>query len=59
MSQKEMMFADFIQDVYRQKRVSKQGNSYEVMVIVFDNSYELEVFLTNEQRFILSKVPLR
>lgn len=47
-----------VKDVYRQERTSKAGNSYQVIVIVFDNDYKLETFLNNEQQYILSDVPL-
>jgi len=47
-----------VKDVYRQERTSKAGNTYQVIVIVFDNGYKLETFLNNEQQYILSDVPL-
>ena len=48
----------FLKDVYREERVSKKGNSYQVIVFVFENGYKLESFLNNEQQYILADVPL-
>lgn len=49
-----------VKECYRQKRVSKKtGSEYEVLVIVFENDYKLEVFLNNEQQFILHSIPVR
>ena len=50
---------EFIVNCYRENRISaKTGNSYQVLVLEFDNGYKLEQFLSNEQQFILSNVPL-
>lgn len=48
-----------VKDVYRQERISKAGNPYQVIVVVFDNDYKLESFLNNEQQYILAGVPLK
>ena len=49
-----------VKEVYREQRVSKKsGNSYEVIVFVFENGYKFESFLNNEQAFILHEVPVR
>ena len=51
---------EFIMDCYRENRVSnKTGNPYQVLVLVFENGYKLEQFLSNEQQFILADVPLK
>ena len=39
---------------YRENRVSKQGNAYQVLVLQFQNGYKMDVFLNNEQQYILS-----
>ncbi|MBQ3136099.1 MAG: hypothetical protein IJB74_01320 [Clostridia bacterium] len=45
---------------YREKRHSeKKGTDYEVLVLIFENGYKMDVFLNNEQQFIIgSVVPL-
>lgn len=48
-----------IKEVFREKKVSKNGNDYQVLVIVFENGYKLEHFLNNEQIYILNDVPLK
>lgn len=53
------MAQEFVRDMYREERTSaKTGKQYQVLVIKFENGYELDVFLSNEQKFILSDVPL-
>lgn len=47
-----------VKDVYREERVSKKGNTYQVIVFVFENGYKLDSFLNNEQQYILVDVPL-
>lgn len=44
-------------EVYRDNRISKAGKPYTVLVIVFENGYKFESFLSNEQNFILRDVP--
>lgn len=44
--------------VYREQRVSKAGREYQVLVMVFENGYKLETFLSNEQQYILAGVEL-
>lgn len=46
-----------VAEMFRDVRTSKAGKSYCVLVIVFDNGYKLETFLTNEQQFILRDIP--
>lgn len=46
-----------VKNVYREKRVSKNGKSYTVLCVEFENGYIYENFLTNEQDFILKDVP--
>lgn len=48
-----------VKDVYREERVSKAGKSYQVLCVVFENGYKYENFLSNEQVYILSDVPIR
>lgn len=48
-----------VKDVYREVRISKAGNQYQVLCIVFENGYKYENFLSNEQQYILSDVPVR
>ena len=48
-----------IKECYREKKVSKVGNEYQVLVLIFDNGYKLEQFLNNEQIYILSEIPLK
>lgn len=40
---------------YRENRTSKQGKPYQVLVIQFANGYKTDLFLSNEQQYILSK----
>ena len=44
---------------YRERRVSKKtGTIYEVLVLCFENGFKMDVFLSNEQQFIVaSEVP--
>lgn len=47
-----------VKECYRETRVSnKSGREYTVLVLVFENGYKLDVFLSNEQQFILKDVP--
>lgn len=48
----------FIKSVHRESRKSKAGKDYQVLVVVFDNGYKLETFLSNEQQYILGHVPV-
>lgn len=48
-----------VKDVYREVRISKAGNQYQVLCIVFENGYKYENFLSNEQQYILTDVPVR
>ena len=42
---------------YREKLISnKKGTEYQVLVLIFENGYKMDVFLTNEQIFIISNV---
>lgn len=34
----------------------KTNKDYQVLVITFDNGYEMTLFLTNEQQFILNQI---
>lgn len=46
-------------ECYVQKGTSKKGNDYEVLVLEFENGYKMRVFLSDEQKYILSGlVPL-
>lgn len=46
-----------IVECYRENRVShKKGTTYQVLVLCFDNGYQMDVFLSNEQQFIISNV---
>lgn len=47
-------------EAYMEERISKKsGNKYIVLVLEFENGYKTDVFLSNEQKFILqSIVPL-
>ena len=47
-----------VESCYREQRVSKAGREYQVLVIVFENGYKLETFLTNEQQYVLADVEL-
>lgn len=53
------MGKDKVREVYRVEKTSKKGNLYQNLVIVFDNGYVLEQFLTNEQVFILGHIPMK
>lgn len=53
------MGKDKVREVYREEKTSKKGNVYQVLVMVFDNGYKLEQFLTNEQIFILGHIPVK
>lgn len=48
-----------VREVYREERTSKAGKQYQVLCLVFENGYMYENFLSNEQQYILSDVPLR
>lgn len=42
---------------YIEKRVSKKNNSvYSVLVLVFENGYKCDMFLNNEQIYILGQI---
>ena len=42
---------------YMEERISKKsGNKYVVLVLEFENGYQTDVFLSNEQKFILQPV---
>ncbi len=48
---------DAVVSCYREKRVSsKKGTMYEVLVLKFENGYTMDVFLNNEQKFIIDSV---
>lgn len=47
-----------VSKVYRVEKVSKKGNTYQVLRVVFENGYVYENFLTNEQQYILQEVPV-
>ena len=52
MSDKEVLVS-----CYREKRHSeKKGRDYEVLVLIFENGYKMDVFLSNEQQFIIGSV---
>lgn len=44
-------------EVYKENKVSKAGNPYELLHVIFENGYDLQVFLNNEQKIILADVP--
>lgn len=46
-----------VTDCYREIRTSKTGKPYNVLIIHFENGYQFESFLNNEQAFILKDVP--
>lgn len=48
----------YVKSIIRVERVSKSGKPYQVLVTTFDNGYELEQFLSNEQKYILGHIPL-
>lgn len=48
-----------IAEVWRIQRTSKNGNSYQVLCVLFENGYVLEKFLDNKEVYILKDVPLR
>lgn len=54
-----MSDVSLIKECFRENRVSKNGNAYQVLVIVFSSGYKFESFLSNEQQFILNSVPLK
>lgn len=39
-----------------EKRTSKAGKEYYVLVITWENGYKFETFLNNEQSFIIMNV---
>lgn len=42
---------------YRERRVSqKKGTEYQVLVLLFENGYKLDTFLSNEQLFIIKDI---
>lgn len=45
---------------YRENRMSTKTNkSYQVLVLKFNNGYTMDVFLNNEQQYILgNEIPL-
>lgn len=44
-------------EAYMEERISKKsGNKYVVLVLEFENGYSTDVFLSNEQKFILQSV---
>lgn len=48
-----------VKEVYRVQKTSKAGNPYEQLVIVFENGYAIRQFMTEEQKYILSDVPVK
>lgn len=46
-------------EIYRVVGISKKGTEYQRLEIVFDNGYVMKVFLTDEQKILLSDVPIR
>ncbi len=48
-----------VTECYIERRLSKKGSEYDVLVLEFENGYKMQVFMTDEQKFILSScVPL-
>lgn len=45
-----------VADVFIETRKSKAGNNYQVLVIKFDNDYEIVNFINNDQKYILSQL---
>lgn len=44
-------------EAYMEERISKKsGNEYIVLVLEFENGYTTDVFLSNEQKFILQSI---
>lgn len=43
----------------RENRTSKNGREYQVLVLFFENGYKMDVFLSNEQQFILNNIPIK
>lgn len=44
-------------ECYRENRISqKKGTLYQVLVLCFENGYKMDVFLSNEQQYILANV---
>lgn len=44
-------------ECYVERRLSKKsGSEYEVLVLEFENGFKMDVFMTNEQKFILSTI---
>lgn len=49
-----------IKECYKLKKESKKtGNPYITLCIEFENGYVLETFLSREQDYILSGIPLK
>lgn len=48
-----------VKEVYRTQKVSKAGNPYEQLVIEFENGYRIRLFMTDEQKYILSDIPVK
>ncbi len=46
-----------VTDCFREVRTSKSGKPYNVLIVIFENGYQFETFLNNEQAFILKDVP--
>ena len=47
-----------VMDVYKVERTSKAGNPYTQLCVEFENGYVLKVFLSDEQKIILTDVPV-
>lgn len=46
-----------VAECFVERRLSKKsGSEYEVLVLEFENGFKMDVFMTNEQKFILSSV---
>lgn len=48
-----------VECVWRERRTSKAGREYWMLVIQFENGYKLEQFMSNEQQIILAAVPVK
>lgn len=48
-----------VMEVYKEQKTSKAGNPYEMLHVVFENGYDLKVFLNEEHKIILADVPLK
>lgn len=48
-----------VKEVYREQKISKAGNPYEQLVVVFENGYAIRTFMNDEQKYILADVPVR